>query len=319
MKVLETKLLFLDTESAVNGASHGVAKFHLPTQAFSTFSGEYQQLTLLNFEMRRSWYNINDSNNKFYLFSATGSHLEEVTIVPGTYSEYTDLATAIALAINDALPAYVTGSGIGSIALAATSPVTYSPISRKFSITFVDSGDTEVICFHAKGQAPPHANVSLSGLFNDSYVILGAVPCRDVNTFVPALKKTGEVHASHHPASLSSLTAIYLRCNLQTGNWQSDSYSLTTVDSNRVHESDIIARIAVDSTNYQAPDLYIIDFEDSGGDMFRFPLQQKALSQLYLSVTDARGRPLQEVSSTQRDLGLLNFTCTFRWDRCSHA
>ena len=47
------------------------------------------RLTLISFEMRRSWYNINQSNNEFYLYSATGSVFFPVVIQPGLYTKFT--------------------------------------------------------------------------------------------------------------------------------------------------------------------------------------------------------------------------------------
>ena len=46
------------------------------------------RMTLLSFVMRRQWHNINQTNNEFYLYSASNNLFVPVTIQPGVYTKF---------------------------------------------------------------------------------------------------------------------------------------------------------------------------------------------------------------------------------------
>ena len=104
-----SKLLFVD--SSVN--THGDhTKVILPTHEFSCESNERMALSLVHFTQRRNWYNINPTNNTFYLFVENVYY--EVQIVPGVYTTFAELNVAIQTAMN------VTVAGIAQVANAAS-------------------------------------------------------------------------------------------------------------------------------------------------------------------------------------------------------
>ena len=79
-----SRLIFID--SSVN--THGDhAKVLVPPHPFGAVKSERIALTLISFCARRNWYNVNATNNTFYLYQ-NGVHYE-VQIPPGVYSDFT--------------------------------------------------------------------------------------------------------------------------------------------------------------------------------------------------------------------------------------
>ena len=76
MKVKFARNVFVDSE--INSIGNGqISKINFPPSAFSIAPGEMMRMILTSFEMRRNWYNVNPSNNTFYLYDPAGA---------GTYS-----------------------------------------------------------------------------------------------------------------------------------------------------------------------------------------------------------------------------------------
>ena len=75
-------------------------------------------------------------------------------------------------------------------------------------------------------------------------------------------------------------------------NFQSTGHERFLPNGNQVVESQIIARIPVDSINTTP-----IIFQDNGNQMFQLTLNQKSLDSLDLWLTDEFGRSLSEVSN----------------------
>ena len=91
-----SKLIFIDSSVATHG-DH--AKVLVPPHPLSAGVGERMALSLVSFSMRRNWYNINPTNNTFYIFTANTYH--EVQIESGVYPTFATLATAINSALTD--------------------------------------------------------------------------------------------------------------------------------------------------------------------------------------------------------------------------
>ena len=116
-----SRLIFLD--SSVN-THHDRTKAFLPSQAFRAQGEEKFSLTLLQFGMRRNWYNINSTNNTFFV--NIDSTLHSVVIEPGVYSNFSSLVTGI----NSALT-----TTVAAIADITSIIVTYDTTKRFFTFT----------------------------------------------------------------------------------------------------------------------------------------------------------------------------------------
>ena len=304
MKSDLSRLIFID--SSVN--THGDhAKVLVPPHPFGAVGSERIALTLISFCQRRNWYNVNATNNTFYLFQ-NGVHYE-VQIAPGVYSNFTG-AGGLGPALEVALQAVIGGMNqIGAVT------VLFDATTRRYQITFINNGALPVTirCYDCKTGVVP-AGVSPEGFFNDSYELLGARPIRDPASPVDGLAVTApNTLVSYYPASLNTLDAIYLRLNLQTNNFSTTSMDRNLVNTERLVESSLFARIPIELATFDRAH-ETVQFEDSGGDLYQTFLAQKSLDNFEIRVTDAKGRPLAEAHPLQSDLGLMQFTAVLRYD-----
>ena len=309
MKGEVSKLIWID--SSVN--THGDrTKILVPSHPFSATGNEKMGLTLLSFGMRRNWYNINPTNNTAYIFVANTHY--EFNIIPGVYSTFASLASSIQSALNFSIAAF-TIPQLTSVA------VGYNATTRLFTMTFTMAAGSEnevvdIRTFAVKGGGLP-AGVSLQGGFSDVHEILGASPIRDVATLAThncMNELFTNVVGSKYPASLNTLDAIYIHLTtLETGNFMSTGHELHVRDSLRLVESSLFARIPFDDSSFSEVH-EVIQYEDSGGDMFQSLLTRKSLENLDIRVTDARGRSLANMDPTQADEGLMAFKMCLRWD-----
>jgi hypothetical protein len=150
-----SKLLFIDSTVSTDARDH--TKIMVPAHPFSAQSGEKQSLTLVSFTMRRNWYNINASNNTFYLYLNNFHYV--VTIKPGVYATFAALSAGIGDALTDTI------ANIPGIQSAST---TYLSSNRLFTFEITRTNgyfmDIEIRCFAIKYGAVP-TGVSGFGVF----------------------------------------------------------------------------------------------------------------------------------------------------------
>ena len=306
-----SRLVFLD--SSVN-THHDRTKVFLPTQPFHAQGEEKISLTLLQFAIRRNWYNINSTNNTFFI--NLGSTLHSVVIEPGVYPTFSSLVAGV----NSALT-----TTVAAIAEILSIVVTYDTTKRFFTFTVQmedDNFDKDVSfkCFSIKDGVLP-ASVLPSAGFNDSHEVLGGLPVKEANSNVDSLFReskdaaTGvQVFKSNYPASLNTLDAICIHLvALEMGNYCSTGFNFQVIDDPRVIESSLFARIPFDRSSFDEVH-EVVQYVDSGMDMFQaFPVR-KSLEQLEVRVTDAKGRSLTELDKTQADYGTMKFKMVLRFD-----
>ncbi len=304
MRVKYTRNVFIDSE--INAIGNGqTTKVNFPSSVFSVSSREQMRLVLTSFEMRRNWYSVNPSNNTFYVFNPAGSgSYTPITIEPGTYSSFAALATAIQTAI--------VGAGF------AGTTVAYNDTTRKFTINLAGAQvNSYFVFFQVKTDSssqPP--TVSASGYFNDSVELLGGIPTRDgfgttpVNGFGTTVGNTA--HVSPFVGALNTLEAIYIRTNLHSGNYQTFGFEKDLPNQQGLTPTQIFGRIPL-TRAYFDPQFEFISFEDPNS-LFSMYLSQTQLSQVVFTITDDKGRLIQEVAEGQADSGNLSFKMSFRWE-----
>ena len=315
-----SRLIFID--SSVN--THGDrTRVLLPPRSFTASGNEQISLTLQSFSMRRNWYNINATNNTAYIF-CDGVHYE-FEIQVGFYQLFSGIASAIASGLNTCINANTALS-----TLFASATCTHSSTSRLFSITFTKTNaasptdkDIEIRCFAIKGSGKPvFTNLTSNGSFQDSFEILGGRPIRSeaqaANSLsvIPGSNTTVQLQ-SRYPTQLNTLDAVYLHLSsLETGNFQSTGFESHVVNTHndRVVESSMFARIALQSLHKEGEFYETITFEDNGGDAFQSMITRKSLENIEIRVTDAKGRSLANIDPTQSDLGLLAYNLVLRFD-----
>ena len=301
-----SKLIFIDsTVNTLNDQTRVI----VPAHPFQCTQDERMSLTLVSFGMRRGWHNINPTNGIFYLF--LNATYYQVVITPGTYGTFALLTAAIQLGLS---------ATVTNIAAISTATVAYDDATRQFTFTFTMSAGNaavlvEVRCLLVKGGALP-ANVTITGGYNDSFVILGAKPIRTLADTFNSLSTTAtaNVLVSNYTASLNTLDGVYIHAtSIETGNFMSTGFESHAQDSLRLIESSIFARIPFDDSSWTESH-EVIQFEDNGGDAYQSFLTRKSLDTLSLKITDARGRSLAHLDPTQADNGLMAYRMALRWD-----
>lgn len=336
--IKQTRNIFIDSETNTLQDQIQVSVNLVPND-FYCLADEEMRITLSTFEMRTNWYNINQYNNVFYVFtptssgSATGTYYQ-VLIQAGSYYDFVDTiynpavaspstSTGLATAIQTALNAAGIGSG---------NTCSYSQISRKFTIGLNVSAVgnngtitalTYMVCFAVPQGVSLYLPTGVSPLytFMDTNEILGSIPMRTfpLSTTVPTntMGIAGVVAAgissfsSPYTAQLNSQEAIYVRSNLQTLNYSTYGFA-QTIFQNTVTGSQIMARIPLANQLYNVPDPFI-SYEDRN-DTFQITLGNKQLDNITLYLTDDKNRPLPNVAVGQVTNGLMSFKCSLKWE-----
>jgi hypothetical protein len=335
--VKQTRNIFIDSETNTINDQIQVSVNLIPND-FYCRADEEMRITLTTFEMRTNWYNINQYNNVFYVFtptslgSASGTFYQ-VQIAAGSYYDFLDTVynpgvatpttiTGLSTAIQTALNA----SGIGT-----GHTCTYSPITRKFSITLNYAGagsnatltaNSYIVCFAIPNGLATYIPTGVSPLytFMDTNEILG---CNSMRTYAnasvvpvnamgtPTDSGTALTFASPYVAQLNSQEALYVRTNLQTLNYSTYGFA-QTIFQNTVTGSGIFARIPLQNQLYNEPDPFVT-YEDKN-DTFAIIIGNKQLDNITIYVTDDKNRPIPNVAPGQVTAGLMSFKCSLKWE-----
>ena len=336
--VKQFRNIFIDSETNTQQDQIQVSVNLIPND-FYCGPNEEMRITLTSFEMRTNWYNINQYNNVFYIFtptslgSASGTFFQ-VQIQAGSYYDFLDnvynplvtspttingLSTAIQNALN------LAGIGTGNTC-------TYSPISRKFSIGLNIAGsgsnatmnaNTYIVCFCIPFglQSYVPTGVSPLYLFMDTNEILGGncmrtytdatvVPIGAMGTGVLDASSNTLTFTSPYVAQLNSQEALYLRTNLQSLNYSTYGFA-QSIFQNTVTNSGIFARIPLANQLYSVPDPFVT-YEDTNSN-FEIAIGNKQLDNITLFITDDKNRPIPNVAVGQVTAGLMSFKCSLKW------
>jgi hypothetical protein len=311
--------VFLDSKTNTLGTGTN-ARYLFQPNSFSIAANENMKLVLSTFQMRRVWYDINYTNNTFFyydpgaepnplVFTGIGTFVT-ITIAPGSYSTFANLATAIAAAL-------VTAGFVAATCV-------YNAISRKFTIV-VNVGAAAggfFLSFYNDTDAIP-TGLTLQGFQSDSGEILGGFITSSNTQLLPLFPNptpggafpTGpNTYISPFVAQLSSLDAVYLRTNIPTNNFSSSGFENGVPNTNSgLNLTQIWAKIALGTNNYDDASPFI-NFTNTGGENFQIFLQQKQLDTMILQITDGRGRILPEVYPGQANNGQLSFKLSFQYE-----
>ena len=96
MTTVATRNLYIDSEiSQGNGLSF---RLNLPPSSFCCKPNQVMKLTMSNFEIRKNWYEVNQTNNVFWikLTNASVSKYFPIAIPPGSYRAFGTTATSTA-------------------------------------------------------------------------------------------------------------------------------------------------------------------------------------------------------------------------------
>lgn len=320
-----SRMMFLDSRMH---SHNDRTKVLLPSRPFAAAGEEKLSLTLMQFSMRRNWYNINETNgigyvNRIVTDPATGDVTEDrnyrFQIAPSAYTTFAQLEAGLNVAFNSLCAQTPANGGLSGVVTSIVA--TYNALTRKFNfeMTVVNGNYTDAFefrLFSVKEGLGPNG-VEGAGLYNDSHEVLGGIPTRRTNDLQDAFESGGHqqtrTFTSRYPCSLNTLDALYIRLSaLETGCYCSTQFDKNIIDDDRINETDIFARIPFDRSSFDEVHEVIEYVTDS--DQFQvFPLR-KHINELEIRITDAKGRSLAEAAPYQATNGLMGFQMVLRFD-----
>ena len=309
MRVVYYRNCILDSESGSVRGDKLATKLNFPPYNFSARQGQTMGMRLSQFQMRRNFYNINETNNQLYLYDPAGPTYTPITIAPADYTTMAALNTGLTNALAAAFG--------GSVSA-------YNPVSRKFTITMAGTpAGSYLTCFQLKQQSPP-VGITNDQAFQDVHEILGCLRTTDTDFPTPASVPVNSFgglspFVSPYVGSLNSMECVYVRISLPTNNYQSVNFERDTpLSSNEVIPTQILARIPL---RYPAgnpeTDAAFITFDDTNN-LFPILLDLQQLSSVEFFVTDDKGRPIQAVAPGQANAGQLTYKMTIAWSLLEH-
>ena len=331
-----TKFLFID--SALDDG-----KVRLPAKPFSCHGHEQMSLTLIQFTMKRNFPLINRYNNTFYLYDTLNKSYYEVVIQGGVYNSFDTGSENLKTAIQDA----VTATILTAVTRAAASPaspapnhipapnitavtVGYDTVLRCFTfvptITGVIEPDNtlEIRCFHLKTNSAAPAGVTINGTQSDVHEILGVKTIFDAaNPFncvgVQDTLNNNVISSTllygFYPASLSTLDNLYIRCNFDTGNYESPDLDVRKEKADELQHSFIFAKVPIMSSNESESESHRLIVYEDANDVYQKILPMKSLGHLQFFVTDKRNRKMAAFAKQQEEFGQMHFDLVMRWDK----
>lgn len=302
--------------------------------------GQYLRLTLNNFEMYKTWTNVNDNNRLTQLFFGEDDPTDPGTTVyskvavnlnPKNYEFINDVAVEFSNKFKAEVDYKYGCTGV----ISALTPDSTAGIN----------GTTDNIISFVY-TAPLSAAIDLLAIYGrcpegvgDAYALLGCNRGRDTdpdNTKSYDITITTKTASSlvltvsmYYPAQRSTTSSIYLRTSLNTSASETASLNDPNTPANRsqVIQSNIWAKIPVNSE--------FCVFNSSTGREYFVDVQQKYLSHFRLFLTDEHNRPIgrrpvdtqantpnyffktltsSSAANNQTTLGNLNFSCVIRVD-----
>jgi hypothetical protein len=280
-KVKESKILFLD--SRAGHQENHKSRINFPTESFSAKGNELIRLTLLEFNMKRTFYNINSTNNKFFILNSSTNTPIEVEIPQGNYGSGTVLASTIQ-----------SNSNIATC--------TFDTKTERLTITLESSLGAASYLFSKKIKGTED--------YYDTHEILGGLPTTESGTsnIVNMFGLTSLTQVSRYPIQLQTINNILLKTNLQTSNFQ-NRLRLPDNDVASVVNSQIFASIPVPELS-SAKNIKFIDSNNT----FEMYLQTKHINNITFDVETVYGDTLPALDEQQYSSGNLHYNIVIKYE-----
>jgi hypothetical protein len=315
MSVTNQKNIFIDTEQ-YHGSDNKV-KLLFPSQTLVVPQGFGMKLSLQQFSMKKSFYNINKNNNTFYVYDPSGS---------GTYTEFKIAEGDYYTFGNSQADVYSLCKAIYTSLVGTYTDVSvlYNRNTRKLVISSSQlRANNKRIVFL---QIPPSRqkfipnNVTADGIFSDVAEIFGGISNQqDLSGITPTsglelLSTTG--FTSYYPASLYSMETLRILVNLGNTNLETpnmDANSSTSIClTSQTFATIPLQTGTFDGLNLTEPAMVL--YEDDGDELFSIKLQQNHIDSATFTLVDGKGRPIDEVNANQYKNGEMNYQMVLRWE-----
>ena len=322
--IASTGNLYLDSSRTPNNSSSTGDNFQVDLGALTLQADENQKLrlTLLEFNMYKTFTDVNENNNKFVFNNATPATVGGGALTKQNYATLSDLAQDFANQVGGILVPLTAGATtfvVSALKPAATTSImgtTDNIIS--FTITPVNGAAVpqpititapQIQSLEAKGDFFALIGGDRVSSFNPTASTVSCVLNGAVSLTVQCL----------YPAQRSTTPYIYIRTSLETASLETSSLDRPSGQDTiqAVLGTNILGRVAVNTEfcNYSAqmPETFYID------------IKQKSVSTLRLYLTDESNRPIGRrygssertasgTGTNQSNLGNLTFSAVCRID-----
>ena len=301
--------IFIDTEQ-YHGSDNKV-QLLFPSQTLVVPQGFGMKLSLQQFTMKKTFYNINEYNNTFYIFT------------PAAGTPPTSAGTFLQLKIpeGDYYNFGPTDSVSNSLCHAMT---TYDQRDGKLTIVSVMLGTANKKILFL--QVPPSrqvfipTNVTPNGYYSDVAEIFGGKSIQQdlSGQFSPeeSMSKSGNTYTSFYPASLYSMENLRLVVNLGNSNLETPNMDANSSTSICI-TSQTFATIPLQTGTFDGLSLIepaMIIYKDDGDEVFSIKLQQNHIDNCQFSIVDGKGRPIAEVDTNQYKNGQMSYQMVIRYE-----
>ncbi len=310
--------LFVDTDRGeASGASAGDNfNLHLNTVGVQADKGQQLRLTLNNFNMYKTFPNVNANNSKVRVIMDAGAVALSTDNIDLTHQNYgtvaniaTDFAEKLRGVFESQLRVQLTSSTltVTSTTVGPTAGAVAATTNNIISMTFTTSishtltaGDLVIQCLESDG---------------DSYALLGGDRITDpTDTTTSSFNVTFPTAATiqvncRYPAQRSTSQYVYLRTDLISNTLETSSLTAATLAGNHisdVHHSNILARVPIDTE--------FIHFDANTGREYFLDVKQKHLQTVRFYLTDEHNRPLPKISAAHSVSGNFSFSMVVRVD-----
>lgn len=322
-RLVRTHNIFIDTakarvESRTKGDDFAL---HLNTMAVDAEAGEFIRLTLNNFAMVKSWTDVNNNNNTYYV-AVDGAYVSVPTITNQNYKSVSDLASNFATSLGNAIVALYTPTSFTVNNLAPASTTTINGTSDdiiSFDLVF-DAGHTvitklQLFCIESqRGDSAYLLGGDMYSKDEADALLTGTTSsfnCSVINA------TTLRVQALY-PAQRFTEPYVYLRTSLPTSATETASIAReeNVNEIGEANSSNILAKIPVNTE--------MVVFNSQTGREYFLDLKQKHLNNIQLYLTDSKNRRLGRrpdqghlntatgTGANQSTRGNLNFNAVFR-------
>lgn len=345
-KVVESRNLFLTSNDLIPTTGDGQNyTWNLGNDAITTRSpAQYIRLTLLNFNMYKTWTSVNITNNTVVVKHLTGLY-DKVQVDPQNYASVFDVVDNFADQLQASI-ATATGMPIADLTKTVNTPnvgpagttnnvldITFTDVSggRLPTTTQLSNNDFNIWAPIDTKNAPfnsaiSDANEQIATEGGDAAVLLGGdrigtadIPGSPTSGFgglpTSTFYLSGDASGNtlrvlgKYPAQRFTEPNVYLRMipapdTLASQNL--DKVQTLGNNNNNVSPASILAEIKQQNE--------MIQYTTPGEGHFFANLYQKALTTIQLQVTDSKGRLVPEFTAFQGSRGNRFFTCNFRAD-----
>jgi len=292
--------LFVDSGRALQSDSTGDnIKFALNHHPISCGDNQFIRLSVQNFQMYKSWYNVNNNNNKFRINSTqsfpAGSNValsnvldnNKGKLAEGNYATMYELASAFASGVGTTL---ATWTGLTVSSYSGINPLSGQDVAGtgtnniQFTITFTT----------VHGITASLLNLQTQVEDGDACDLLGGVRLITLNDItsnsatITAPTTSSLLFVMPYNCQLTTINSIYLKTDLNTTNIGTITYLGRNTDdiasTDQIIQSRILAKII--------PDVEFAGFTTQTNLEYFVNLTQKTLTHLSLRLTDSRDRPL---------------------------